>query len=125
MPFERLVEVLNPQRSMAHHPLFQVMLVFQNTAEPTLGLPGVSTAPYPVDTTTAKFDLSFGLAESANGLEGALVYATDLFNRDSAQRIADRLVRVLEAVAADPGARVGAIDILSGSECRQVVGELE
>ena len=123
VPFERLVEVLNPQRSMAHHPLFQVMLAFQNTAEPALDLPGFQATGHSVPTTAAKFDLSFTLAETANGLEGALTYATDLFDQDTAQRIVDRLVRVLEAVVAKPDIHLGALDILSGAERRQLVGE--
>ena len=129
VPFERLVEVLNPERSMAHHPLFQVMLAFQNNAEPALDLPGLSTTAPSVDLAPAKFDLSFTLAETRgvqgqpDGLTGSLVYAVDLFDRESVQRIVDRLVRVLEAVAADPAIRVGEIEVLSATERRQLVEE--
>ena len=129
VPFERLVEVLNPERSMAHHPLFQVMLAFQNNAEATLDLPGYRATAHSVEITTAKFDLSFTLAETRgvqgqpDGLTGSLVYAVDLFDRESVQRIVDRLVRVLEAVAADPAIRVGEIEVLSASERRQLVEE--
>ena len=65
LPFERLVEVLNPARSMARHPLFQVMLAFQNNAVPAAELPGVSAQVVPAGYTAAKFDLSFSLAEVA------------------------------------------------------------
>ena len=61
LPFERLVEVLNPARSLARHPLFQVMLVLQNIAEDELELPGLTVTPMPVDTATAQFDLGFSL----------------------------------------------------------------
>ena len=123
VPFERLVEVLNPQRSMAHHPLFQVMLAFQNTASPSLELSGTATTPLQVETTPAQFDLSFALAEASDGLKGTVIYARDLFDEETAQRIADTLVRVLEAAVAAPEARLSTIDILPAAERRQLVEE--
>jgi non-ribosomal peptide synthetase component F len=89
VPFERLVEVLNPARSLSHHPLFQVMLAFQNEADVRLELPGLHTSFEEVATASAKFDLSFALAEERDrngapaGLNGVLEYATDLFDRPS------------------------------------------
>ena len=86
MPFERLVEVLNPARSLSHHPLFQVMLAFQNDARVDLELPGLRTAFEEVPVASAKFDLSFALAEerapdgTPAGLAGVLEYAADLFD---------------------------------------------
>ncbi|MFD0279799.1 amino acid adenylation domain-containing protein, partial [Kitasatospora sp. NPDC127111] len=116
VPFERLVEILNPERSMARHPLFQVMLAFQNTGEATLGLTGLQVAPYELALDSAKFDLTFQLAESADGLAGSVEYATDLFDRSTAEALGARLVTVLEAVAADPDIRVGSIDVLTAEE---------
>ena len=89
LPFERLVEVLNPARSLARHPLFQVMLVLQNNAPAGLELPGLTAAFEPVATAGAKFDLSVSLAEQRGadgapaGYRAALEYATDLFERAS------------------------------------------
>ncbi|MFI8896331.1 amino acid adenylation domain-containing protein [Streptomyces paradoxus] len=123
VPFERLVEILNPERSMARHPLFQVMLAFQNNAEATLDLDGLSIAPEPLAYDAAKFDLSFQLAESEAGLDGSVEFAVDLFDRVSVVGLAARLVAVLEAVGADPGLRVGAVEVLSESERSRVVGE--
>src|SRR6185437_5430256 len=64
LPFEHLVELLNPPRSQAHHPLFQVMLVLQNTAAAELTLPGLALRPEPVDAAIAKFDLTLFLGET-------------------------------------------------------------
>src|SRR2546428_1752131 len=84
LPFERLVEVLNPARSLSRHPLFQVMLAFQNNAPVSFGeLPGLMASFEPVATSTAKFDLSVSLGErrgsdgSPIGIHGVLEYATD------------------------------------------------
>ncbi|MGX6750507.1 amino acid adenylation domain-containing protein, partial [Streptomyces xantholiticus] len=123
VPFERLVEVLNPERSMARHPLFQVSLQLQNIPAADVALPGVGTRRQPVRLNTAKFDLSFTLAESVEGLEGSVEFAVDLFDRVSVEVLAARLVSVLEVVAADPGVRVGAVEVLGAGERARVLGE--
>ncbi|MFF4221221.1 condensation domain-containing protein, partial [Streptomyces nondiastaticus] len=122
VPFERLVEDLAPTRSMARHPLFQVMLALQNNAEAVLDLPGLKVAPLPGTDAPAKFDLSFALAEEFDaqgapaGLTGSVTYATDLFDRGSVEAIAERFVRVLETVTADPAVTVSQVDVLGGAE---------
>ncbi|KIF78037.1 diguanylate cyclase, partial [Streptomyces sp. 150FB] len=127
VPFERLVEILNPTRSMAHHPLFQVMLAFQNNTRPDLDLPGINAGTEPLNSTAARFDLSFNLGETHTedgtpaGLEGQLDYRTDLFSEATVQGVADRLVRVLEAVAADPDVLIRKIDVLSVDERRRTL----
>ncbi|WP_159046002.1 non-ribosomal peptide synthetase, partial [Streptomyces sp. WM6372] len=129
VPFERLVEILNPARSMARHPLFQVMLAFQNNVRPELDLPGVRADVEPLQGAVAKFDLSFSLAESHGvdgkpaGLEGQLDYRTDLFAEVTVQGLADRLLRVLEAVVAEPGRLVREIDVLGVDERRRMLVE--
>ena len=102
LPFERLVEVLNPARSLSRHPLFQVMLAFQNNAPVSFeGLPGLTASFEPVATTSAKFDLSLALGEqrasdgTPAGLDGVIEYATDLFDRSTVETMAARLVRLL------------------------------
>ncbi|MFI0348970.1 amino acid adenylation domain-containing protein [Actinomadura sp. 9N407] len=111
VPFERLVETLNPARSLARHPLFQVMLTLQNNPEAAVELPGLTVAPEPVDAGVAKFDLEFLLEEDGggDGLAGTLEYALDLFDRETAERLAAAYVHVLEAVAADAAVTVGAL----------------
>ena len=123
LPFERLVEVLNPARSLSRHPLFQVMLALQNNAPVSFAeLPGLIPRFEPVTTSTAKFDLSVSLGEqrasdgSPAGIHGVLEYATDLFDRASMEALAGRLIRLLEAVIADPDRAIGSLEILSPDE---------
>ncbi|WP_414944494.1 amino acid adenylation domain-containing protein, partial [Amycolatopsis sp. cmx-11-32] len=119
VPFERLVEVLNPRRSLARHPLFQVMLAFQNNTEVTLELPGLNVAAELVAVDGAKFDLLFNLGErfsvdgAADGVHGFVEFSTDLFDRGSVVVLVERLVRLLGAVVVGPDVRVSRFEILS------------
>jgi amino acid adenylation domain-containing protein len=131
VPFEHLVEALAPARSLARHPLFQVMLAFQNTPEtqPDWQFPGLSVTPMGNRISAVEFDLSFSLEERPSpdgqpaGIQGALFYNADLFGAASAGLLAGRLVRVLEQVAADPGVRVSQVAVMSGAERDQLVRE--
>ncbi|MGY0055243.1 non-ribosomal peptide synthase/polyketide synthase [Streptomyces sp. LZ34] len=122
VPFEHLVEILNPARSMSRNPLFQVALAFQHQSQPDLELPGVSLSIEPSDSAAAKFDLSLGLSERFDGagapagLDGGFEYATDLFDRVTVEELVGRFGRLLAAAAADPDQPVGALDILSVGE---------
>ncbi|MER7715442.1 amino acid adenylation domain-containing protein [Streptomyces flaveolus] len=122
VPFEHLVEVLNPSRSLSHHPLFQTILAVQNAPMGRFSLPGLDVATYAVDTGTAKFDLGVSLAEqfgpdgSPAGIVGAVEYATDLFDRSTVVALAGRWTRLLEAVAADPDQSIGRIELLDADE---------
>ncbi|MER5506838.1 amino acid adenylation domain-containing protein [Streptomyces sp. NPDC002766] len=116
IPFERLVERLNPDRSTAYHPFFQVMLAWQ---EPLgeLELPGLDVQAEELDTGTAKFDLFFNMVPNGTGGAGGYVeYATDLFDRDTVESLADRFVRVLGRLVAGPERRIGEIDVLDEAE---------
>ncbi|MFI2238203.1 non-ribosomal peptide synthase/polyketide synthase [Streptomyces chrestomyceticus] len=127
VPFEHLVEHLEPVRSLARHPLFQVMLALRNTGEAPLGLPGLAVSAVPVETTAVKFDLAFTVSErtgpqgEAAGLTGELDYASDLFDAETARRIAARFVRVLEAVAADPARKLEDLPVLDAAERERVL----
>ncbi len=129
LPFERLVEVLNPERSLARHPLFQVMLALQNNAPARVELPGLTVDAETVTTAIAKFDLSFALAEehgadeTPSGISGAIEYAADLFDRETVEALAQRLVRLLAEAAANPEQPIGSLDILSGEECHTILSE--
>ncbi|MCY7963821.1 non-ribosomal peptide synthetase DhbF [Bacillus inaquosorum] len=122
LPFERLVEVLNPARSRATHPLFQIMLAFQNTPDAELHLPDMESSLRIHSVGSAKFDLTLEISENRladgtpNGLEGLLEYSTDLFKRETAQALADRLMRLLEAAESDPDQQIGNLDILAPEE---------
>ena len=122
LPFERLVEVINPARSLSRHPLFQVMLALQNTAEVKLDLDGLSCGFERVATSSAKFDLSVSLGEERGadgapaGIGGVVEYATDLFDRATIEALIGRLVRLLEAAVADPERAIRSLDILAPAE---------
>ncbi|GAA5043783.1 amino acid adenylation domain-containing protein [Nocardia callitridis] len=125
IPFERLVEVLDPPRSAARHPLFQVMLVFQNLAEVALELPGLTVAGIDPQIQPAKFDLQLTLAQARDtkGMSAVLTYATDLFDAATIREFADRLRRTLDAVAAEASAPVGDIDVFAPGERELVLRE--
>ncbi|MEU2396021.1 amino acid adenylation domain-containing protein [Streptomyces sp. NPDC007369] len=122
VPFEHLVEVLNPSRSLSHHPLFQTILAVQNAPMGRFSLPGLDVASYAVPTGTAKFDLGVSLVEqfrpdgSPAGIVGAVEYATDLFDRETVAALARRWTRLLEAVTADPDRSIGRIELLDADE---------
>ncbi|MEV4258018.1 amino acid adenylation domain-containing protein, partial [Spirillospora sp. NPDC049652] len=122
LPFERLVEELNPARSLARHPLFQVMLTVRNLPPIRWDLPGLDVEELPVEALPAKFDLSLTLLErDGGGLDGTLEYAADLFDEETARLLADRFARVLAQVAADPAVRLGDLDVLAPGERELVV----
>ncbi|MFJ6611195.1 amino acid adenylation domain-containing protein [Streptomyces sp. NPDC091289] len=123
VPFERVVEAVNPTRSPAWHPLFQVMVVLQSAGGHELSLPGVLTETEEiVSTRTAKFDLGFILSEHHEadngpaGLLGMLEYSTDVFRKDTAERLVSQLVRVLAQVSTAPDRRIGEADLLAPAE---------
>ncbi|WP_255342603.1 non-ribosomal peptide synthase/polyketide synthase [Nocardia sp. CNY236] len=121
LPFERLVEELNPVRSQAHSPIVQTLLTFGHRDDTVLRLPDLTVSAYPLDNQVAQFDLAMEIAEhgargEATTLGGVVRYATDLFDRDTIEVFAARFVRVLQAVVADPTVRVGDIELLDASE---------
>ncbi|MEU4167249.1 amino acid adenylation domain-containing protein [Streptomyces sp. NPDC026665] len=116
VPFEHLVELLDPDRTTAYQPLFQVMLAWQ-FVWPEIEVPGLrGTLVWP-GTETAKFDLFLNIVPDASGMAyGRLEYATELFDHTTAETFVDRFVRVLRQVVADPGTRLGAVDVLTETE---------
>jgi amino acid adenylation domain-containing protein len=123
VPFERLVEDLAPDRSLARHPMFQVMLSVQNNARTSAALPGLRGSGVRAGTGAARFDLDVALSEAADGqgLRGRLMAAADLFDRGTAENIAGRFARVLAVVAADPAARLRHVEVLTPAERVQLV----
>ncbi|QIS01618.1 amino acid adenylation domain-containing protein [Nocardia brasiliensis] len=127
VPFERLVEVLNPPRSTAHHPLFQVGLSFQNIARTALELPGLTVEGLDADLAVSQFDLHLIVGDSYDesgvpaGMGGFFTYATDLFDAATVEGFAVRLARVLDAVVAAADTPVGDIDILVPGEQHSVL----
>ncbi|MEU7260450.1 non-ribosomal peptide synthase/polyketide synthase [Streptomyces rimosus] len=127
VPFEHLVERLNPRRSTAHHPLFQVALVLQNAPSEDFRLPGLQVQAEVVSAGTSRFDMLISLTEGHDaahgptGIETVVEYATELFDRATVEGLLARWVRVLEQVTADPSLRVGQLELLSDTERDQVV----
>ncbi|TQF02759.1 amino acid adenylation domain-containing protein [Kitasatospora acidiphila] len=127
VPFDLLVEELAPARSLSRHPLFQVMLTVQNTAAATLRLPDLQVSGLPGNSTAAKFDLDLSLSEVFDadggpaGISGRLVAAADLFEAETAERIAGWLLRVVETVVTEPQTRLSAVRVLDEAERAQLV----
>ncbi|MDG9723711.1 non-ribosomal peptide synthetase [Streptomyces sp. DH41] len=125
VPFDVVVESINPDRSAAYQPLFQVIFSWQSYEKPDLALPGLEMRFEQAIPSTAMVDLTFFLAvDAAGALRGDLQYATDLFDRGTAEEISARLVRVLERFAADPDLRVGDVDVLSARERERLLVEV-
>ncbi|WP_280347236.1 non-ribosomal peptide synthetase [Nocardia neocaledoniensis] len=122
VPFEQLVEVLNPARSTARHPLFQVGLSFQNLARLRMDLPGIEVSSVELDRALSQFDLHLILADSYDtdgapaGISGHCTFATDLFDAATVRGFLARFTRFLTAVTADPTAPIHTIDVLAPTE---------
>ena len=134
VPFERLVERLNPTRSLAHHPLIQVTLAWQNVPgqgnAPAAGfaLGDLQVMPLPTDTHTARMDLAISLGEhwteaaEPAGIAGRVEFRTDVFDAASIQALIERLKRVLVAMTADPARRLSSVDLLDADEHARLDG---
>ena len=123
VPFELLVEQLNPARSTSHNPLFQVLMVFQNNVRPeALELDEVTIEQLALTTRTARFDLDIELSEvptedpQAPMAEGVVLYATDLYDRATIERLVTWFTRVIEAIMADASVLVGEVSLLDHGE---------
>ncbi|MGW4224518.1 amino acid adenylation domain-containing protein [Streptomyces bauhiniae] len=127
LPFERLVELLNPARWQSHHPLFQTMLVLQNHSPAApVELPGLTVSPVPVELDVAKFDLSFTFTETHDdqgapgAMRAAVDYATELFDAATVEALGERLAGLLTAVTADPDRPLRAYDVLTDADRARV-----
>ncbi|WP_330252186.1 amino acid adenylation domain-containing protein [Nocardia sp. NBC_00565] len=127
VPFERVVEALNPVRSIARNPLFQVSLSFQNLPDTAFELPGLSVSAVDFELQLAKTDLHISLADryGEDGTPAGIVtdfgYAIDLFDEATVQGFADRFLRVLDAVLDDVSVRVGEIELLAVDESSRIL----
>src|SRR5258708_6509843 len=125
LPFERLVEAINPTRSLSRHPLFQVMLAFQNAGMPSLDIPRLTVVSQPMSTGVAKFDIALILTEGrvthgmSSGIDGSIEYSTDLFERKTVEAIATRLVRLFESATAAPDRPIGGRESLYAADPRR------
>jgi amino acid adenylation domain-containing protein len=123
VPFEKLVDALQVERSASHNPLFQVWFVLQNAPLPRLQLARLTLEPLPLSLGIAKFDLTLSMTERGQGLIEAVEYNADLFDVETIDRFMGHYNRILEAIVADPDVRLCEADILSQDETRQILIE--
>jgi amino acid adenylation domain-containing protein len=123
LPFEKLVEELQPERDMSRSPLFQVMFMLQNEPIEALALPGLEISPVAVESQVEMFDLTLIMRETDEGLRGALSYNTDLFDETTMRRMCARFERLLEGILADPRRRLSELPLLTEEERRQLLVE--
>ncbi|HET7862941.1 MAG TPA: amino acid adenylation domain-containing protein, partial [Burkholderiaceae bacterium] len=122
LPFEQVVEAVQPVRSPGHSPIFQAMLVLDNTPQADrVQLPGLTVTALAQPRTTTQFDLSLVVRERGELIEGELEYASDLFDPSSAQRLAGYLQVLLDGMVADPGRPVAALPLLDDAQRRCVL----
>jgi amino acid adenylation domain-containing protein len=123
VPFEKLVEELQPERDLSHSPLFQVAFALQNAPIPQLELAGLALSPLETESITTKFDLVFSLEEKEQGLQGVAEYNTDLFDRATVERMTKHFGALLEAGAANPDQRIDRLQMLTRAEQSQLLEE--
>jgi len=119
VPFDKLVEELQPRRALSHTPLFQVAFGVQNAAVRELDLPGLSLSPMSFNNEVARYDLTLWMLEGEGGLTASWTYSTDLFDASTITRMNGHYEALLRAVAAQPEARLNALNMLTGSEMEQ------
>ncbi|HEY9671674.1 MAG TPA: amino acid adenylation domain-containing protein [Waterburya sp.] len=123
LPFEKLVEELHPERSLSHHPLFQVVFTLQNTPIEALELPGVTFSRLEFDNPSAKFDLEFHIWESPEGFRGQVIYSTDLFDDTTITRMLGHFQTLLEGIIVNPEQHLCELPILTKVEQHQLLVE--
>ena len=123
IPFEQVVEMVQPVRSLGHTPIFQVMFAWQNAPAGTLELPGLKLMPIAVEQDTAQFDLSVSLQEEGERIVGGVVYAKALFERETVMRYVRYWRALLEGMVGDERQAVDRLMLLGEAERHQVVEE--
>ena len=124
LPFEKLVEELQPQRDFSHTPLFQVMFVLQNAPTTPLELPGLTLKPLEIPSKTAKFDLTLYVEEADTGLIANLEYNTDLFDASTINRMLGHYQRLLESIVTNSNQQLSELSLLTEAEQYQLLVEL-
>ncbi|MHB8519306.1 MAG: amino acid adenylation domain-containing protein [Limisphaerales bacterium] len=123
LPFEKLVETLQPDRNLSQSPLAQVLFAFQNVPAQNLQLPGLTVTAIEVHTGTTKFDLTLSVIEDHGGLRCYAEYAADLFDAATIRRMLGHFQTLLEGIVADPDRRLSQLPLLSGAERHQLLVE--
>jgi len=121
LPFEKLVEELQPKRDLSHMPLFQVMFALQSAPTPALDFIGLNLKFSEVENKTAKFDLTLSMENTEQGLKGAFEYNTDLFNSDTINRMLAHFQTLLEGIVTNPEQRIATLPLLTETEKQQLL----
>ncbi|MBV9788377.1 MAG: amino acid adenylation domain-containing protein, partial [Chloroflexi bacterium] len=121
LPFEMLVEAVQPARDLSRSPLFQVMFALQNTPRTTIDLPELTLEPLGMEQQTAKFDLTLSVTETPSGMYAALEYRTELFDPPTIARMAEHFQTLLAAIVADPQRSIAALPLLTDAEHQQLL----
>ncbi|MBC1218451.1 non-ribosomal peptide synthetase, partial [Nostoc sp. UCD120] len=123
LPFEMLVEALQPERDLSHTPLFQVMFALQNAPTSELELTGLTVSRLPIKGTTSRFDLTLSMENTATGLMGWWEYNTDLFDASTIERMTGHFVTLLEGIIANPKEQISQLPLLREVEQQQLLVE--
>lgn len=123
LPFEKLVEELQPARVLSHSPLFQVMFALRTSSAPSTAFGGLIMTPLEVDDRTAQFDLTLLMANTGQGLTGSLNYNVDLFDSATIERMRAHWITLLEGIVADPERQLSNLLLWTGPECHQLLVE--
>jgi amino acid adenylation domain-containing protein len=123
LPFEKLVEAVQPQRNLSHHPLFQVMFILQKTGLEPLELPGLTLTPLELDNAASKFDLTLSMREMESGLTGIWEYNSDLFDATTIRRMSGHFQTLLEGIVAHPQLQVSELPLIPEAERHQLLVE--
>lgn len=124
VPFEKVVNAVVKERDMSRHPLFQVMFVLQNTpAAPEVHLGAVELLEETVSHNTSKFDITLGLRETADGLQGGIEYSTDLFKEATIERMIKHYKELLFSIIKEPRQKIGALSMVTAAEKQQLLEE--
>lgn len=121
LPFEKLVEVLQPERDASFSPLFQTMFIFQNNPMPDDEFVGLKITPFDIESTVAKFDLSLAVADTSSGLRCTLEYNTDLFEHDTITRMLGHWQNLVQAIVQDPRQRLFELALFDAAEWKKLV----
>ncbi|MDA5282551.1 non-ribosomal peptide synthetase [Streptomyces sp. Isolate_45] len=123
LPFERLVEALNPPRDPGHTPLFQALFVYQNAPGDGLDMDGLGIEPLPLPGAFAKYDLTIDLVENDEGLVGRIEYRTDLFDEATMERLAGHFTELVRAIVREPDTCIGEFGLLTEPERDNLLSE--
>ena len=121
LPFEKLVEILQPDRDTSHSPIFQVAFVFQNAPFSEINLPNLEIKPYEMEGITANYDITLYMQKGNNRFSATFEYNTDLFNKDTLKQMAGEFEHLLEQIVAEPKQKISKISVLPENELSKII----